>query len=1340
MNRPGNAPPPNQTSDDDPALANGLPAGVPTLSEREREVLELVAAGMSNRQIARELILAVGTVKTHIHNISAKLNASNRTQAVAHARVLHLLADGPTSAAADNTSTVLPPVNPYKGLQAFEESDAEVFFGREGLVDQIVARLRESEAHFLAIVGPSGSGKSSAVKAGLLPALRRGAIPGSERWIITDMTPGSHPLEELEIALLQVAGLLRAAADPPATLLPQLREDERGLVRAVRRILPPDGETDICLLIDQFEELFTQVSSEQVRAHFLHSLYQTMQEPRCRLRIIVTLRADYFDRPLLYADMGALFQARSVIVLPLTPHELERAIVGPLERVGVQAENGLVATIVSDVNEQPGALPMLQYALTELFEQQADRTLTLAAYHANGGVPGALARRADALYAELSTQEQEVARQLFLRLITFGEGTEATRRRVAWDELIAIAPAGKTIPDEETIRRIARRFGRFRLLTFDHDPVTGGPAVEVAHEALLHEWGQYRVWLEESRADVRAQRRLAAAAAEWQGAGCETSYLLRGAQLAQFEAWAEATTIHLRAEPRNFLAASIDRRAQEETERQAQRARQIAFERRDRQRLLTIVAILAVATVLALVLSMATFNQTRIAQDALNSEQQARATADANRILARREAEVSRSLALLANTQLALNANNTELALALALQAARINDPPAAVQAMLSEAVYAPGTRRVLLPADEERSLVKMALSPDGEHALLALLDGRMLLLDVATGETQATLQGHASAVMDVTFSPDGAQALSSSEDGNIILWDLATQTIVRRLRGHDDVVTGAVFSADGMRALSGSFDGTMILWNLANGAIIQRFTGHEDSIFTVALGPNGRLALSGSKDGTARLWDTLLGAELRRLPGQDLVTNVAFSPDGRRAYVVYGGCLRMWDTLTGQLIREIDCGGRESPTKWGVAINADGRTVLTSASDGSVQLWDMASGEELLRLLGHKQSVNSVAFLPDDRSALTGSSDGSLRLWDLHNGAETRRINGPVLNSAFTDVAYTPDGAALLAGVHALPGNAADTSLILYDAATGTEIQRFYGHEQSVNSVAISPDGRYALSGSDDSTVFLWDIASGGVIQRMDGHDGPVREVIFSPDGAAAFSISGRSDVPNVAENRIVQWDLTTGQPLKSWISDEREVHSVAVSPDGSLLAVGGINSLRLWDITTGEVVQRLRVSAGEAGPSTINSMVFSPDGSTLLLGSSNTLVELWDVQTGELRRRFSGHTDAVRGVVFSPDGTQALSGADDRTIILWDVAEGAALRRYSGHTGAIIGVALAEGGAAASVSWDNTLRQWTITDSLVDLTDWARTNRYVRDLLPEERIHYGVTLPGIIEGEGPY
>jgi DNA-binding CsgD family transcriptional regulator/ABC-type sugar transport system substrate-binding protein len=656
--------------------------GETQLSERELAILRLMADGLSNQEIADRLFLALTTVKWYIRQINDKLDTHSRTQTVAKAHQLKLIGDSDTSKVAQAEQHE-PPENPYKGLQAFREADVSDFFGRETLAHQLLESLGQSA--FLAVVGPSGSGKSSLVNAGLIPALRRGELPDSADWLVAEMLPGSHPLDELEIALL------RLADGRQTSLMEHLRRDERGLLRAVRLILP-DAPQNLLLVIDQFEELFALVSSARERNLFMNLIHAVVTDPRSPVRVVITLRADFYDRPLLHPVFGDLMERNTRLVLPMKGDEVERAITRPAERVGVKIEPGVASAMIADVNEQPGALPLLQYALTELFDQCQGATLTLEAYRAIGGVTGALARRADTLYEELNHAGKENARQMFLRLVTLGEGVEDTRRRVLQSELLAIgqnphppppSPSGRrgdgepryadvSLPQgnfaevrvtDDLMDEIIQMFAVYRLLTLDYDPATRTPTVELAHEAILREWGRLRVWLDESRADMRLQRLLAHAATEWQKAGGDTSFLLTGSRLAQFEEWAADTSLALTAAERAYLQESVAEKKRQtalETERQSREKR---LERRSRTFLRVLVIVLVLTT-------LGAFGLTGVA--------------------VRNEAE-ARSLALASAAQLALNEGNIDFAIQRAEAALQIGDNELA-RRVLDQAAFAPRT------------------------------------------------------------------------------------------------------------------------------------------------------------------------------------------------------------------------------------------------------------------------------------------------------------------------------------------------------------------------------------------------------------------------------------------------------------------------------------------------------------------------------------------------------------------------------------------------------------------------------------------------------------------------
>ena len=655
--------------------------------------------------------------------------------------------------------------NPYKGLRAFQEADAADFFGREALIQRLLNRLGEPNAvaRFLAVIGPSGSGKSSVVRAGVVPALRRDALPGANRWFIVDCIPGVHPWEEIE------AALLRIAINPPASLLAQLQEDERGLLRAVKRVLPADEAVELVLVIDQFEELWTMVADEPARAEILTGLLMATCDPGSRLRIVVTLRADFYDRPLQYPALGELLRQRTEVVLPLTPEELEQAIVAPAQRVGVSVAPELVQAILSDVGTQPGALPLVQYVLTELFEHRTEPVLTLAAYRASGGVLGVLAHRADAVYEGLDAAEQETVRQVLVRMVALGEEVAATRRRVLRAELTEI------VPDAVRLDAVLDTLGRARLLTFDHDPITRRPTIEIAHEALLRAWPRLDHWLSDDRASLRLREDLRRAAQEWASVTAPDDSLLvhsRGARLAeamrlverpgflsaQEQAYVRACiALHDREVrekeeqyQRELVALEARRKAEEEARHEAeQRVAEGNRSRRSLRRRLWATILLAVAALVTG--SVAAYRSMQ---------------------------ERSIRLALLSQAELA--DERRDLAIALAMEANRIplpliTAPDQARQALANVAYYTPGTRRRLV--------------------------------------------GHDGPVTSVTFSPDGHFAVSGSKDKKVIVWDPDQKPgeELSRTLNLSGTVTSTAFSPDGHTVLAG-VDNDVILWNWETG------------------------------------------------------------------------------------------------------------------------------------------------------------------------------------------------------------------------------------------------------------------------------------------------------------------------------------------------------------------------------------------------------------------------------------------------------------------------------------------------------------------------------------------
>lgn len=1197
-------------------------------------------------------------------------------------------------------SEVIGATNPYKGLRPFEEADSADFFGRAALVKRLADRLAEEDpnARFLAVVGPSGSGKSSVVKAGLIPHLRK--ISNAAKWFMVEMTPGRDLFAEFEATLLKVA------VNPLKDIRQQLEASAYGLSAVLQAILPADGE--LLLFIDQFEELFTQVADEAARARFLDLIMNALELPDSRLHVVITLRADFYDRPLQYHRFGALMRERTEIVLPLSPDELEQAIVLPAERVGLTLEAGLVGAIIHDVSAQAGALPLLQYALTELYERRVGNVLTLAAYHASGGVLGALARRADEIFDELSNDQQRATRQMFLRLVALGDGAEDTRRRATRAEIVSLG-------DRDLMEQVLDLYGKYRLLTFDNDPSTRAPTVEVAHEALIRQWKLLRLWLDNNREGIRIQRRLAQAANEWLAAGQDPSYLADGLRLTQYEAFYQTTDLALNHNERAYIDASLAKRAAEQAAEAERQAREKALETASRNRLRVLVLVMSLAAIVSLALAA-------VARSAQQEAQIERDNAETARRIAERNAEEAYSQALAAAVQLALRDGDSDLALALALQANRIPNPPSQAVQALASAAYTPGTVRLF--SGHRSAVTALAYSADGTMAVSGSTDNDLIIWDVASGAEIARLRGHLDPVRAVAFLSDGRRVLSGSDDYSMRLWSARTGERLMEFGGHGDSVLSIAVSPNGRVVASGSADRSVILWDLESGRPINRFTGHEDAVTALAFDSTGTRLLSGSADNTLILWDVTApdrdSARLRRFFGHDApVQSVAIAPDGQRALSgSLDNTVIEWQLANGRIARRL---AGHADAVLTVAYSPDGQQALSGSQDSTLIIWDMASGNIQARLVGHRSGVSAAAFAPDGRAILSASNDSTLRLWRLHNGAEIAAL--PADPDTIFDVDFGIFDRTVLAG-------GANNTATVWNVESGALLYTFSLHTSRVRAVDLSSDAKFAITSSDDGTVRLWNMATGAFRRVLRGHNRPVRAVRFAPDSFRA--VSGGDD------GSLIVWDLDTGEEWRR-LGALREntasgtlvrahigaVRAVDFHPNGAQVASGGVDRLvRVFDVDTNTLVLEL-----EGHNDIILAVRFSPDGAYLASSSADGVIILWDVVERVEARRFVGHSGPVFDLAFSPDGRYLASGSGDDTLRVWDATTGEELRRYNAHRGGVQGVAFSSDGLRVlSGGGDGFIRLWRVDYSLEELMSWAEANRYVRDLTCGERLLYQV------------
>lgn len=695
---------------------------------------------------------------------------------------------------------------------------------------------------------------------------------------------------------------------------------------------PADGDGDTWLIVDQFEELYTLCADAAERNEFIDRLLSAT-DPDTRLRVVIAVRADFLGRCAEHPGLTAALQDATLLAGPMGQDELREAIVKPAQTAGTIVERILTQRILDEVEDEPGALPLMSHALLETWRRRKGRALTLEAYQAAGGLNGAIARTAEDVHSQLPQSQADLVRRIMLRLITPGEGTPDTRRPAPRAEL--------DFGDPDGTAKVLERLARARLLTLEQD------TVDLAHEALIAAWPRLQAWINEARDRLRLHRQLTEAARTWDALDRDPGALYRGTRLTA----AEETFLHtdvesdLTALEREFLVFSTTarRREEEAAGRTTRRLRQFTVT-------------LSVLLVLALTAGLIAWQQYRV------SEQQRHQALTAQRMA------VSRQLAAESD---GLIGTNPDLASLLAVQAYRTSPTKEAIASLYAAAAL-PLQHRLTVNTD---GVTSVAFSPDG-HTLAATGGaddvGAVWLWDTATGKLRTTINGHTDTVVSVAFSPDGHTLASSGDDGSVLLWDVATGKLRTTLNRHSDILTwytkSVAFSPDGHTLTGAGEDGRLRLWDTTTGKLRAGFRAHTGGAESVAFSPDGRLLASGGDDTKVRLWDVATGKLSATLNGHtDAVESVAFSPDGHT--LASGGAdhtVRLWNLATGGLLTTLN---GPTDTVNTVAFSPDGRALAGGGADERVRLWDVTLSDPLAAMRKINQAVHR-SLTQSERSA----------------------------------------------------------------------------------------------------------------------------------------------------------------------------------------------------------------------------------------------------------------------------------------------------------------------------------------------------------------------------------
>jgi WD40 repeat protein/tRNA A-37 threonylcarbamoyl transferase component Bud32 len=1138
---------------------------------------------------------------------------------------------------------------PFKGLASFEPVDADYFFGRERLVAELVARL--VGAGFLGIVGPSGSGKSSVLRAGLLPALAAGVLPGSEGWRRLLVRPGERPLNELRRVLV-------SGADDP------LAEALEGL--------PAHGR--LLLAVDQLEELFTACPSYGERAAFADALARAATDPLGRALVVVALRADFYGRFAAYPGLAELLGANQVLVSPLSASELRRVVELPAARVGLRVDPELADELVEDVEGEPGALPLLSTALLELWQKRQDNALTLAAYRESGGVHGAVARLAEGTYSRIPDERKPIARAIMLRLVGESEAHEPVRRRAPLAEL--------DLERDRWLADVLATLADSRLVT------VGEGSVEVAHEALLREWPRLSEWIEEDSEGRRLRRHITEAATEWNATDRDPSELYRGARLAAALDWSTEHAFELNELEREFVIESRDA-----SEQEAKRARRT---NRRLRVLLAGVGVLLVVAVVGGVLAAIQRGQARDAETAqlaqrLGAQALVEEDLDLSLLLARQAVAIHDSpqtrgylLQDLLRSQpvlrvlpvenngtpmrgIAVSRDGRTLALASYTNGVLLYDtrtyqrlgkplrfgaeaiaynPDGATLALGGFTGYnAVGYLR-LLDAHTRKQLAEVQLARGVPNRLLFTKDGSQLVVveSVAEGTSWITIRDASTLQQigpriqpegftgrwlsqlwtdpSVALTPDGQSLVTTSEAGELTWWDLDSRAKTRVLQ-IDPGYRALALSPDSRTAAVGLDDGIELI-DLRSGAARESRSTLASSPIWLQFAPTGDAIVSTSRDGSVTVWDA-----------------DALTPE---------------ETLSGH-----------SDSVWQPVFSPDGTTLYTTSSDGSAIAWDLSRKRRFGRpfTFTHDRGryrwpdTHRGKFSPKGRLIAVGLNDSGIRFLDARTldpiGAPLLETGGEVF-----DFTFSPDGRTLVAVAEKSPG---DSRLTVWDVQSRS-LRWSRARRWASGGVSISADGTTLGWGAVDGVTLL-DVVTGDTLGHVGSSSGGgVGAVAFSPtENVVAFVHGGWGvngpeegggdveiwDVARQSRIRTLKVDTTPGQEgyVLGW--------TVAFSRDGSTLATGGADPLvHLWDVHTGTLLRELEQNVGNA----VWSLVFSPGGGVLAMSGGDPYASLWSVTTGaQLGPRLGGVGSREATIDLSDDGRRLLMTHGDGKGAVWNV-----------------------------------------------------------------------------------